>query len=344
MADIYSRIIHRKLTGAHLTRQESEALMDQMISGELSHPRIAAVLTALAANTVSSEEMTGFATVMRDKGDSVQYQSPLMDTCGTGGSGLETVNTSTMAAFVLSSFGILIAKHGNRASSGKCGSMDVLENLGVNIDISPQDALAALDACGVAFLFAPRYHSAVRHVVPVRKELGFRTVFNFLGPICNPANTQIQLLGVSDEHMAPLMLTTLRDLGSQRVMVVRGDDGLDELSLCASSQIWELRDGQIKTYAFSPQDIGLELVPFEAISGGDATQNTSLFMDILKGQAPTPYLNHLALNAGAGLYIAGHADSIKLGVQRALQQIKSGAVFQQFETYRQFTQSLPEHT
>jgi anthranilate phosphoribosyltransferase len=343
MEELYARIIKTLTTGGSLEQGESEALMCSLMEGTLSHARVAAILTAYNFKQVSAAEFTGFASAMRSKATALNFSGRLMDTCGTGGSGLETVNTSTMTAFVLACFDIPIAKHGNRASSGKCGSMDLLEKIGVNIELSPTESILALETCGLAFLFAPRYHQAVRHVVPVRKDLGFRTIFNFLGPICNPALTRIQLLGVSDAAMGPVMLETLRNLGSERVLIVRGEDGLDEISLCGPSQIWELIEGKVRAYRFDPSSIGLPTVPFSSIAGGDADRNTALFQEILSGQSSEPYRQHLAVNAGAGLFVAGHAATIEDGYNKADACILSGAPFQKLEEYRDFTNRIREN-
>jgi anthranilate phosphoribosyltransferase len=264
----------------------------------------------------------------------------LVDTCGTGGSGLPTTNTSTVCAFVLAAAGVPVAKHGNRASSGRCGSMDVLEELGVAIEIGPDAAGSLLADQGLAFLFAPLYHPAMRHVAPVRRSLGFRTVFNFLGPLCNPAGARRQLLGVSDPSMAPRMARALAGLGSERVLVVWGEDGLDELSLGAPTRTWELVDGELTEGRLTPEELGLEPASFEALAGGDRAENARHFLAILAGEDRGPRADHLALNAGAALMVAGRARDIAAGIEQARELVACGAVLERFEAYRAASRAL----
>ncbi len=324
-----------------LPRARAEAQMDRILGGELEPPQIASLLTALAVKGVTTEELTGFAAAMRGAARSVAVPSPdaVVDTCGTGGSGLPTANTSTLCAFVLAAAGVPVVKHGNRAATGRCGSMDVLEELGVAIELGPEAAPDLLAETGIAMLFAPRFHPAMRHVAPVRRALGFRTVFNFLGPLCNPVGACRQLLGVSDAAMAPRMAAALAALGTRRALVVRGEDGLDEISLAAPTRTWELQQGRVVEGVLAPEDVGLERAAFDDFAGGERADNARRFLDVLGGHEPGPQADHVALNAGAALYVAGRAADVADGVRRAQDLLRSGAARARFEAYRKASQA-----
>lgn len=331
------------LSGQGLTRAQAEAVMGQMMDGASNPVQTSALLTALALTGETVEALTGMAAAMRARMVPVSTEGPVLDTCGTGGSGLSTANTSTMSAFVLAADGVRVAKHGNRASSGRCGSSDVLEALGVHIEVGPEHAAQLIKEVGVALLFAPRYHPAVRHVVPVRRQIGFRTAFNFLGPLCNPAAATHQLLGVSDKRRAPLMARTLAALGSQRAMLVRGEDGLDELTLNGPSRVWAMTpDGELDERIFHPAEAGLEVTAFEGFSGGDRETNARIFVEVLSGRDQGPHAQHLALNAGAALHLMGRAESIAAGAQRALAILRSGAAMEVFEAYKRASHQAPD--
>lgn len=337
---VYHGSIAALLRGDDLERSGAQELMGACMDGALEPAQVGALLTALAVKGVAPAELTGFAAAMRDRATPVAASGDLVDTCGTGGSGLPTTNTSTLCAFVLAAAGVPVAKHGNRASSGRCGSMDVLEELGVGIEIGPRAAEKLLDEVGISFLFAPLYHPAMRHVAPVRRALGFPTVFNFLGPLCNPAGARRQLLGVSDPAMAPRMAAALRELGSERVLVVRGEDGLDELSLGGATRTWELVDGELIEGRVTPDQVGLRPAPFEALAGGGREDNARRFRDVLAGRETGPRADHLMLNAGAALYVAGRAAGIAEGVKQARELITSGAAATRFEDYRKASRGL----
>jgi anthranilate phosphoribosyltransferase len=258
-----------------------------------------------------------------------------VDTCGTGGSGLDTVNTSTLVAFALAARGIPVAKHGNRASSGRCGSFDVLERMGVPIDLSPSACAALLERERLAFLFAPSFHPAMRRVGPVRRQLGFRTVFNLLGPLCNPAGVGRQLLGVSDVRRAPSMVRSLAALDCRRALVVCGEDGLDELSLCAPTRLWVLEEGRVREKRIRPEDFGLRTVRFDRIAGGSPHENARHFEKLLDGgRDDLPRRQHLALNVAAGLFVAGEVHDIADGLPLAFDLLDSGRLRKTFERYR----------
>ena len=320
-------------SGAHLDEHRAGLLMKAVVDEHLNPAQVAALLGALGAVGESAEELSGFARSLRARMVVLPVDGPLLDTCGTGGSGLNTFNTSTLSAIVLAAGGVRVAKHGNRASSGKCGSADVLESLGVPVHLNPDACATLLEELGLCFMFAPLYHPALKTVAPTRRELGMRTVFNFLGPLCNPAQARRQVLGVSDPKRAPLIAEALGRLGSERVLVARGSEGLDELSLCGSTRLWKLTDAGVIESEIRPEQLGLETVPFSAIAGGTAEDNQGHFMAVLDGRSKERQM-HVALNAGAGFWVAGQADDLKAGVARALEVMASGAHRSLFSRYR----------
>lgn len=340
MSALYAQVMPAVLAGRDLDRSTAEAVMTSMLTGGESDVGIAAFLTALTLKGESADEIAGFATAMRQQMQAIEATGPVLDTCGTGGSGLPTLNTSTLAAFVAAAAGVTVAKHGNRASSGQCGSMDVLEALGVNIDLAPAQAQTLLDAGPIVFLNARRHHPALGPLGAVRRALGFRTVFNFLGPICNPARATHQLVGVSDGARAPALLASLGALGTQRALVVAGEDGLDELSLAGPTRVWTLADGEISEGTLRPEDVGLETTAFDAVAGGDVAENAAGFLAVLGGADTGPRHAHTALNAGAALFVAGAAASLAAGVERAGEILRSGAALGVFEAYRDASQAV----
>lgn len=338
----YLEAMKALVAGGDLGPDAARALMAELMEGALDDIQVGALLTALACRSLDAATLAAFAQGMRDKALPIHHNGPLIDTCGTGGSGLDTANTSTMSAFVLAAAGLKVAKHGNRASSGKCGSMDVLEALGARIDLDPAQASAVLDAQGITFLFAPKHHPAVRHVMPARRALGFRTLFNFLGPLSNPASASHQVLGVSDPAMAPIMAEALSYLGVERALICWGEDGLDEISLCAPTRLWLLDGGTVRASRFEPSDANLASAPFHEIMGGDVERNVTLFRQILAGQTAGARRDHLALNAGAGLWVAGLVDDLSGGYQRASRLLEGGLPFERFEAWRRATVEVDE--
>lgn len=333
---MYRDAIPKLLRGENLAEDEAASVMRELMDGKLAPAQIAAFLTALTAKGETADELTGLARVMRERATRVDAGPDLLDTCGTGGSGLPTTNTSTLAAFILAAGGVRVAKHGNRASSGQCGSMDVLEELGVRIDVDARTVEKTIDRLGIGFMLAPKFHPALAHAGPVRRELGFRTTFNFLGPLANPAFASMQVLGVSDVRRAPLMIETLARLGSKSVMVVHGEDGLDELTLSAATRVFELREGRLAEGSqFHPRTIELELVALARLFGGDRQHNARVFLAVLDGSKEHDAIRDLtALNAGAGFFIAGRSASIKDGFLLARSLLESGAAREVFERYR----------
>ncbi|HBN08111.1 MAG TPA: anthranilate phosphoribosyltransferase [Cyanobacteria bacterium UBA8530] len=337
----YKTIIQKLLDRQDLGRAESEGIMEEIMGGKLTPAQIGSFLAALSAKGETEEEITGFATVMREKCTKVSVDFPVFDTCGTGGSGLPKVNVSTMAAFILAAGGVRVAKHGSRSNTGRSGSMDVLEKMGIRIDLGPRKVEELLESQGLGFMFAPLYHPAMAHVAPVRREIGFRTVFNFLGPLANPAGATRQVLGVSNVSRAPLMIQALKELGSERALVMVGSDGLDEITLTGPTRFWELREGKIFESLFEPESIGLKTVSFEAITGGDPERNAELCATILSGSSEKEFEAlrvFTLLNAAAGFWMAEKTPDIGSGYRLAEDLLSSGEAWRKVESYREESQ------
>ncbi len=325
--------VRELVSGGELSAERADAAMTEVLEGACSPTLVAALLTALARRPETADELTGFARAVRRKATLLPAADHALCPCGTGGSGLQTANTSTAVAFVLASAGVPVAKHGNRASSGLCGSADVLEHLGIAVDIAVPRAGELLDELGLCFLFAPRVHPALRQLAPLRRELGFATVFNFLGPLCNPAGVQRQLLGVSDPRRALPMVQALQNLGSQEVLAVTGQDGLDELSVAGPSQVVRLRAGAVTTETWTPEMAGLPVHPAQALRGGNAATNAAILLSVLGGE-PSAAADLTALNAGAGLLLMGRSPDLTSGVAQARAVLACGAGRDLLERYR----------
>lgn len=321
----YNDLIEKLIASQNLSRQEASDAMQLIMNGELNSVQIAAIATALRVKGESQDEMIGLIDAMRQGSIKVNCDAPnVVDTCGTGGDNLQTFNISTAAAFVAAGAGVVIAKHGNRAASSKSGSADVLEALGLNLDISKQQAEKALANLGISFLYARAHHPALKHAAVARQELSFRTIFNLIGPLTNPANTKIQLMGVFPDAPMLRVANVLSALGAQRAMVVRGLDGMDEITISGPTQVVELNNGVISEYQISPQDFGMEIAQIESICGGDAQQNATILNDIFAG-TKGPDRDIVLLNAGAVIYLSGLASSHLRGVELAKQSIDTGA-------------------
>ena len=329
----------RLLEGRPLEPVAAEALMDAVMQGGVPPARLAALLTALRIVGVDAPVLAAFARAIRGHMVPVESEGVVLDTCGTGGSGLSTPNTSTLAAFVLASAGVRVAKHGNRASSGRCGSADLLEAVGVPLRLPASARARLLSDQGVVFLFAPDHHPAFRHVGPTRKALGFRTVFNVLGPLCNPAGARRQLLGVSDPGLAPVMAAALRALGSDRVLVVHGEDGLDEATLTAPTRFWRVDGDAVVEGRLTPESLGLERAAPADLEGGEVGDNVRIFESVLAGEGG-PISDLVALNAGLALWVAGQAGDAASGVALAQRQLRSGDAGRTFAAYRDAARSL----
>lgn len=332
--------LSKLVQGESLTREEARQLMIRMMEGKLSPSQMGGVLTALRMKGETAEELTGLAEGMRSKAASVYPRVPgAVDTCGTGGDGGKTFNISTGAAIVAAAAGIPVAKHGNRAVSGRSGSADVLEALGIRIQMSPKEAEKALDRLGICFMFAPLFHPAMKQVMPTRKELGFRTCFNLLGPLVNPAGVKRQLMGVFDPALTETVARVLLTLGAERALVVAGLDGIDEISISAPTRISEVKDGQIRTYTVIPEDLGVRPAPQEAVSGGNARTNARILREVFRGEKG-PCRDVVLVNAGAVLYVAGRAKSIAEGVRKAADAVDSGRASEKLETMIRYSREV----
>jgi anthranilate phosphoribosyltransferase len=322
-------IIKKVEGGGLLTNAEAEAVMEALLGGRLDTPAIVRFLLALNSRAYRAEELTAFARVMRRQAARVFAESEtppasMVDTCGTGGDGAETFNISTAAAIVAAAAGARVAKHGNRAASSKSGSADVLDALGVRIDLPFAKTGQAIREIGIGFLFAQAAHTATRHAMPARKQIGVRTVFNLLGPLTNPAGAQAQVLGVFSPGVIDLVAETLQQLGTDHAFVVHGEGGLDEISLMGPTLIAEVQAGRIRRYELMPVDFGMQRAPLEAIRGGTAAENAEIIRRIFAGEAG-PHRDIVAVNAAAALVAAGVASDFRQGVNLATEAISSGA-------------------
>jgi len=321
-------LLQRVEKGKILTRSQAEEAMEEILSGRAETPEIVSLLRAMNARPIEPQELAGFASVMRRHAapvfsDERLRPAHLIDTCGTGGDGCDTFNISTVAAIVASAAGASVAKHGNRAASSRCGSADVLEALGVRIDIPLHRCGQAIREIGLGFLFAQAAHSATRHATLARKQIGQRTAFNLLGPLTNPAGAHSQLVGVYSADVIDLMAATLAELGIERALVVHGADGLDEISLSGETYVAEVHEGTVKRYTLTPEDFGMARAPTETLRGGAAQENAKLIREVLEGQ-PGPRRDIAVMNAAAALVLAGIAANFRDGAQLAAEAISSG--------------------
>jgi anthranilate phosphoribosyltransferase len=327
LADVggWPGVLGRLTARLDLTPQEVAAAVTDVLQGDASSAQIAAFAVGLRMKGETVEEMTALLDVMRIFGERVELApgTDAVDTCGTGGDRACTINASTVAALVVAGAGAKVCKHGNRSQTSQCGSADLLEALGVTIDIGPAQVAGCVAEAGMGFCFAPRYHPAFRHVGPTRRELGVPTVFNFLGPVANPARVRRQVLGVSDPAMAAKLIGVLMAQGSERALVVYGHDGLDELSTITTSTVTELRDGEVRTYDVDPGALGLKPATLEDIQGGDPPVNADLARRVLDGE-PGPKRDFVLLNAAAGLVAAGVADDLAEGLAAAAASVDEG--------------------
>jgi len=313
-----------------------------IMEGDATHAQIGAFLAALRLKGESEEEITGAAMALRDRcvrlpGEGVENA---VDTCGTGGDGAGTINVSTLAALVAAGAGATVAKHGNRSVSSKCGSADLLATLGVRVDVSPEVSYRCLKETGFAFLFAPLYHPAMKAVAPVRQEMGIRTLFNIIGPLCNPAGVRRQLMGVYSQELVPTIAGVLGRLGCVNAMVVASDDGLDEISVCAATTVAEIKNGQRKDLQIlDPGMFGIDLHDIEALRGGDPEENAEIAMATLMGNLGA-VRDAIVVNAAATLYVAGNASDLQEGVRMAVSSIDSGGALKVLEGVRTITQGV----
>ncbi|RED58695.1 MULTISPECIES: anthranilate phosphoribosyltransferase [Cohnella] len=316
--------LSKLMSGDDLTREEAFGVMTTIMKGEATPAQIGGTVIALRMKGETTDEILGFAEAMRAVSNRVATEhNNLLDTCGTGGSGVHKFNISTASAIIASAAGVRVAKHGNRAMSGKAGSADVLEALGVNINLTAEQAAECLEQTGICFMFAQLYHPALKHAAAPRKELGVRTIFNMLGPLANPARADRQMIGLYDRSRTSTVAEVLSGLGLKRAMVVGSHDGLDEISISAPTQVSELRNGEVLTYDITPEEIGLSTVSLKAVQGGNAMENAHIIRRVLGGEK-SAYRDIVLANAGACIYVAGRADSLKDGVAVAAETIASG--------------------
>ena len=318
-----------------LERAEAEAVMEELLGGRLETPAIVRLLRALNARPCRATELAAFARVMRSHAARVFAEGEIpptnmVDTCGTGGDGARTFNISTAAAIVAAATGASVAKHGNRAASSLSGSADVLEALGVRIDLPFLETGKAIRKIGIGFLFAQAAHTATHHAMPARKQIGVRTVFNLLGPLTNPAGAQVQVLGVFSVDVLELVAETLRELGTERAMVIHGSGGLDEISLAGPTRVAELKEGKIRRYEVAPEEFGMKRAELEVIRGGTATENAALVRRIFEGEQGACQ-DIVAVNAGAALLVTGIAKSLREGAELAGEAIRSGKARKKLE-------------
>ena len=341
--------IRKAVDRKDLTREEAFAVMDAIMSGQATDAQIASFLTALRMKGETVEELIGFARVMREKVSPVKTRhrvqaslsgtdrEMLVDTCGTGGDATGTFNVSTATAFVVAGAGVPVAKHGNRSVSSLCGSADVVEALGVRLDLSPERVGKCVDEVGIGFCYAPLLHKAMKFVMLARREIRIRTVFNILGPLTNPAHAPAQIIGVYDGKLTEVMARVLKELGAVRAFVVHGEDGLDEISTTSESRISELRHNQVQTYTVRPEDFGLTRTRMAELQGGSAADNAEIIRHILKGEWG-PKRDIVVLNAGAAIAAGGKAEDIGAGVALAQRSIDSGAALEKLNRLIEFCQ------
>lgn len=314
------------VAGRDLEQTEAALVMEQIMTGEATPAQIAAFLTALHLKGETDAEIAGMAEVMREKAVPVHHAGPVLDTCGTGGDASNTFNISTAAAFVAAGAGATVAKHGNRAMSSRCGSADVLEGLGVKIELDAEGVARCLEEAGIGFMYAPKFHPAMRYAGPVRREIGIRTVFNVLGPLANPARAEYQVVGVATAALADKLANALSRMGTRHALVVHGSDGLDELSLSAPNDIWEVRSGEApRRFAVDPAELGLRPASRDAILGGSVEENVATIESVLSGEEHGPREEIVLLNAAAALVAAERAGDLREGIELGRTAIKNGA-------------------
>jgi anthranilate phosphoribosyltransferase len=332
---VLTEAIERLAGGNDLATDEASRVLREVMEGRASEAETAGLLVALRTKGETVHEIAGLAATMRALALRVEAGDDLVDTAGTGG-GRPTFNVSTTAAFVAAGAGCRVAKHGNRSSTSQCGSADVLEALGARIDLEPDEVAACIDSVGFGFMFAPKHHAAMRHVVPVRRALGVRTIFNFLGPLTNPAGARSQVIGVSDPSRLETMAAALGELGTDRALVVSSADGLDEFSVSGATRVVELSEGELATYEVTAEQVGLEPASDGAVGAGTPEANARVLRRVLEGEPGTERSLAL-LNAAAAIYVSGRAGSLADGVERARDSIDSGAALATLERYLEFS-------
>ena len=337
---VFKQALEHLLSGNDLSHADMLAVMQQVMGGELTPAQIAGLVIALRVKGESVDEITAAATVMRQLSTKVEIadKTYLIDTCGTGGDGIQTFNVSTVSAFVAAAAGAKVAKHGGRSVSSTCGSADALEALGVNVNLTPDQVAQCVDKIGIGFMFAPNHHSAMKHAAPVRRELGVRTIFNLLGPLTNPAGAKRQVMGVFDKNLTAKLAQVLQKLGSEHVLVVHGADGMDEISFTGDTFVAELKEGKISEYTLNPTQFGLKIHALKSIRVENAQQSKAMILDVLHGKASagtnSAARDIVLLNAGAAIYTAGLQANIHAGIEHAKKVIDSGEALAKLEALK----------
>lgn len=327
------------VSGHSLNREQATGVMQEIMEGEATPAQLGAFLTGLRLKGESSEEIAGMAAVMREKALRVETDGPLLDVVGTGGDGKNTFNISTAAAFVAAACGVKVAKHGNRAASSSCGTADVLEALGVKIELTPEGVAQCIERAGMGFMFAPAFHPSMRYAAPVRREIGIRTVFNILGPLTNPARAQCMLLGVAYEQLGALMAEALSLLDIRHALVVHGEDGVDEISLSGASFVWEVQDSAVKSWTINVADTGLARADIEDVKGGSAEENAATMRRLFQGEGGS-IRDAVLLNSGGALVASDKAASLADGIQMAAKAMDSGAALERVEALVEVSQEV----
>jgi anthranilate phosphoribosyltransferase len=343
--------IQKVVDGENLSEKEMEAAMDVIMSGQATPAQIGAFITALRLKGETIEEITGAARVMRRKVTKIAASSvsvsidrdeinldleTIVDTCGTGGDGTNTFNVSTTTAFVVAGCGLRVAKHGNRSVSSLCGSADVIERLGVNLEVPPHVVEECLNQVGIGFLYAPALHGAMKYAIGPRREIGIRSIFNILGPLTNPAGANVQVLGVYDKKLTSVLAEVLNRLGSRSAFVVHGEDSLDEISITGPTVVSELKNGKVDTYTIEPEDFGLPRASISDIRGGDAEKNARIVLEVLQGEL-SARRDIVLLNAAAALVAAGRVNDFREGIKQAADAITNGNALKKLENLKQIT-------
>ena len=328
----YSQTLNHVINGQDLSFDTMQNLMRQVMAGELTSAQIAGLLVALRIKGETVDEIAAAASVMRELSAkvSIHDSTHLIDTCGTGGDGIQTFNVSTVSAFVAAAAGAKVAKHGGRSVSSTCGSADVLEVLGVNVNQTPEQVANCVNTIGLGFMFAPNHHSAMKHSAPVRRELGVRTLFNLLGPLTNPANAKRQVMGVFSAALTTKLAYVLKQLGNEHVMVVCGADGMDEISFTGDTYVAELKDGVVREYTLNPTQFGLSLHDLASIQVNDAQASKAMILKVLTGKTSAAR-DIVLLNAGAAIYVSGIVPSLQAGIATAAEMLDSGKAMQKLQ-------------
>jgi anthranilate phosphoribosyltransferase len=330
---MFKEALQKLMRKEELSRSDAYKVMTEILEGSATPSQISSFITLLTFRGVSTEELVGLTQAMREHASplAIEHTTPLVDTCGTGAAGVKTFNVSTASAIVASSSGLRVAKHGNRSVTSLTGSADVLQELGLRVDLTPEEIEHTLTQNQMCFMFAPIYHQAMKYAANTRKEIGFRSVFNLLGPMTNPAGAKNQVIGVFDPQYMLKMAETLKELGSEHVLVVIGEDGLDEFSISAPTQVTELKNGQIKQFTITPEEVGLQRHAVEEIQVKTPQESAQLIKEVLQGNRKGAAYDIIALNAGAALYVGKKVNSIAEGVQLAKQLIDSKTAYEHYQ-------------